>query len=176
MLLPLTYTAPADARPGDTLALSAAASWLVCKEVCIPESATLTLSIPVSATSTERSAHAPLFDRAQAEQAVPMQGWTAAAQLAGRDLQVTLTAPPGPAAPRPAVHLFPYAEQLIEPAAHAVYRTDDGYALRLKLLEGAAPPRRCRASSLRRPRQPRAARPSGAGSDARWSSIRRCAR
>ena len=140
LLLPVTYTPPADARPGDTLTLSAAASWLVCKEVCIPESATLTLSIPVGAASSERSAHGALFDRAQAEQAVPMQGWTAAAQLAGRDLLVTLTAPPGPAAARPAVHLFPYPEQLIEPAAHAVYRTDDGYALRLKLLEGAAPP------------------------------------
>ena len=31
-----TLTAPADAKPGDTVTLKAAVSWLVCKEVCIP--------------------------------------------------------------------------------------------------------------------------------------------
>ncbi|MDE3115389.1 MAG: thioredoxin family protein [Pseudomonadota bacterium] len=42
-------TAPADARPGDVLTLKAQGSWLVCKEICIPEDAALILPLTVSA-------------------------------------------------------------------------------------------------------------------------------
>ena len=43
-------TSPASATPGQTVMLKADASWLVCKEVCIPEQATLTLPLSVSAS------------------------------------------------------------------------------------------------------------------------------
>ncbi|MBV9570275.1 MAG: thioredoxin family protein [Alphaproteobacteria bacterium] len=42
-------TAPRDARPGNVFSLKATGSWLVCKEVCIPEDQPLTLSLTVSA-------------------------------------------------------------------------------------------------------------------------------
>jgi thiol:disulfide interchange protein DsbD len=45
-------TAPANAAPGQVATLKADASWLVCKEVCIPEQATLTLPLSVSAAPT----------------------------------------------------------------------------------------------------------------------------
>lgn len=48
VLLPVPITAPADARPGETVTLKAAATFLVCEEICVPEDATLTLSLPVS--------------------------------------------------------------------------------------------------------------------------------
>jgi len=41
--------APADAKPGAQVQLSAAASWLVCREVCVPEDATLGLTLFVDA-------------------------------------------------------------------------------------------------------------------------------
>jgi thiol:disulfide interchange protein DsbD len=44
-----TITAPADAKPGDIVNLKAAAGWLVCKEVCVPEDTTLSLPLTVSA-------------------------------------------------------------------------------------------------------------------------------
>ncbi len=47
VLLPVPITAPASARPGDTVTLKAAASFLVCEEICVPEDAVLTLSLPV---------------------------------------------------------------------------------------------------------------------------------
>ena len=40
-----TLTAPADAKGPVTI--SAHASWLVCQQICMPEDATLTLSLPV---------------------------------------------------------------------------------------------------------------------------------
>ena len=47
--LPVRISAPAGARPGQTVNLKAAANWLVCKDVCIPESASLSLDLPVAA-------------------------------------------------------------------------------------------------------------------------------
>ena len=38
------------------------------------------------------------------------------------------------------VHVFPYAEQVIEPARHELYRTAKGYALRMSLLNNAQLP------------------------------------
>jgi thiol:disulfide interchange protein len=42
-------TAPRDAKPGDAVTLKATGSWLVCKEVCIPEDQALSLPVTVSA-------------------------------------------------------------------------------------------------------------------------------
>jgi thiol:disulfide interchange protein len=49
VVLPLAITAPAGARPGQAVTLKAAASFLVCKDICVPEDATLTLVLPVVA-------------------------------------------------------------------------------------------------------------------------------
>ena len=139
VLLPVLYTPPADAAPGSTLTLQAQATWLVCHDVCIPESATLQLRLPVAAAAGEPT-HGPLFARARSEQAAPLVGWTVDAQQAGRELLVTLSKPLDAAAPRPALQLFPYAQQLTEPAIHEVFRTDTGYAIKLRLQGDAAVP------------------------------------
>lgn len=49
VLFPIEIAVPASARPGSTVTLTAAAYWLVCSDICIPEDATLTLSVPVAA-------------------------------------------------------------------------------------------------------------------------------
>ncbi|MGH7313799.1 MAG: protein-disulfide reductase DsbD domain-containing protein [Candidatus Rokuibacteriota bacterium] len=49
VLLPVRVNPPAALRPGDTLTLRAAAAWLVCEKECIPEEATVTLTLPVAA-------------------------------------------------------------------------------------------------------------------------------
>ncbi|MBY0564133.1 MAG: thioredoxin family protein [Hyphomonadaceae bacterium] len=49
VLFPVEITAPASLRAGETLTLTADAFWLVCSDICIPEEATLTLSVPVAA-------------------------------------------------------------------------------------------------------------------------------
>jgi thiol:disulfide interchange protein DsbD len=58
LLLPQVYLPAVDARVGSTLELQAVASWLVCKEVCIPETVTLALQLPV-APNTRRCSSAP---------------------------------------------------------------------------------------------------------------------
>ncbi|MFH7044324.1 protein-disulfide reductase DsbD family protein [Paucibacter sp. JuS9] len=56
---------PADLKPGGTARLSASVSWLVCKDVCIPQDAKLALSLPVAAEAVP-SSDAALIQQAKA--------------------------------------------------------------------------------------------------------------
>jgi thiol:disulfide interchange protein len=49
VLLPVPVTAPSTARPGDVETLKAHASFLVCKDVCVPTDADVSVVLPVSA-------------------------------------------------------------------------------------------------------------------------------
>jgi len=44
-------TVPSDAKPGSVAMLKAAASWLVCRQVCIPEDAVLSLPLAIGSAS-----------------------------------------------------------------------------------------------------------------------------
>lgn len=48
VLLPVALTVPANARPGDTVNLKAEAGFLVCKDICIPEQASLVLAVKIA--------------------------------------------------------------------------------------------------------------------------------
>jgi len=64
VLLLAPLTAPADAQPGSTITLKANLSWLVCSDVCIPESAHVALTIPVvDAGAAKPGPDAPTFKR-----------------------------------------------------------------------------------------------------------------
>jgi thiol:disulfide interchange protein DsbD len=71
---------PADAKPGGSFPIQAKAKWLVCREVCIPQEASLSLPLPVVAAGTPRGEGQPLID--EARQQLPVQPeWTAQAVL-----------------------------------------------------------------------------------------------
>ncbi len=55
--LPIPVSAPADARPGQTASLKVNAEWLVCKDVCVPESAMLSLDLPVASRAPQTNPH-----------------------------------------------------------------------------------------------------------------------
>jgi DsbC/DsbD-like thiol-disulfide interchange protein/cytochrome c biogenesis protein CcdA len=57
--LPVDIQTPPDLKPGQSVQLRAHASWLVCKEICVPGKADLTLTLPVVAFS--HSANEDLF-------------------------------------------------------------------------------------------------------------------
>ncbi|CAN5574896.1 thioredoxin family protein [soil metagenome] len=56
VLLPVAITAPKSAKPGDTITLKAAAAFLVCEDICVPEDAVLTLDLPVVAAAPQPDA------------------------------------------------------------------------------------------------------------------------
>jgi thiol:disulfide interchange protein DsbD len=165
LLLPQTLVVPSNVLPGTTLVLRAQANWLVCKDVCIPEGGELTLQLPVVAKEVipGSTTHLPAFDQLEAAAPQALQGWTTRLQRAGSELLLTLDAPVvNPSAaqakpvgattpsatptttpastPWPVVHVFPYAEQVLVPARHEVYRTATGYAIQLALMDGASLP------------------------------------
>lgn len=49
LLLPVTLTPPADLKAGEKIELKAAASWLMCEDVCIPGDAEVALTLTVTA-------------------------------------------------------------------------------------------------------------------------------
>lgn len=51
--------------------LKATADWLVCADVCVPESGEFTLALPASSTPVPEGAHAPLFHEAEAAMPQP---------------------------------------------------------------------------------------------------------
>lgn len=150
LLLPQHLSVPAQAQPGSTLVLRAQANWLVCREVCIPEGAQLELKLPVVGKDIMpgSTGHLPLFDSLAAALSRPLEGWTTRLQRAGGDMLLTLDAPAGKpvaaplaeSAPWPAIHVFPFAEQVLVPASHEVYRTPKGYAVKLAVMDGATVP------------------------------------
>ncbi len=84
---------PQDLTPGSTASIKAEATWLVCREECIPQQATLSLSLPVSG-SAKPSADAARLSTARA--GLPSKApFNASAKIAGRELVVTWPAVTG---------------------------------------------------------------------------------
>jgi len=129
-LFMVDLTAPADAAPGQTVTLSADATWLICADICIPESATLTLSLPVVAEPAGPDpVGAPLF--AEGDSHMPEEGGLDAAwyDLDGKPV-LELS---GDIDPQAEIFFFPAAISVVEPSAEQkVAAADEGVRLFLQ--------------------------------------------
>jgi len=116
VLLPVPITAPASARPGDNVTLSADATFLVCADICVPESAKLNLSLPVTAAPGERDGKwAGPLEKALA--AVPKPaGLAAAFEKRGPNVLLAVIGEPLKAADKSEAYFFPYGGTLIDHA------------------------------------------------------------
>ena len=91
LLLPVTATVAPDFR-GASLDVRLHAEWLVCKEVCIPQSGDFALSIPAGSST---AANADAFAQARAARPEPVPSATAEAQLDGQVLALRIAGLPG---------------------------------------------------------------------------------
>jgi len=134
VLLPVRINVPADFA-GPLLQVSAQADWLVCKDVCIPESAPVGFTLPVAPIAVQPDARtAPLFAAARAALPAALAGWTIAARVTGTQLQIALRAPDGAAAPAGEVYFFNAAEgQVAHAAAQTLARHRDGLVVEVPL-------------------------------------------
>ena len=132
ILMPLTV--PADAVPGTTLPLAVKAEWLACTEqICVPESADLTLNLPVSAFPAARDVR---FDAWRARLPAPL-GAQAHLAVAGDTLRLAIPFPASAPIDRP--HLFAADDRVIDYAAPQVFaRAGDTLVVTLKRAKGGA--------------------------------------
>ncbi len=122
LLLSDIATVP-DFLSGKTVTLSARADWLVCKEICIPEGADLSLSLPVIADAAQVQRDARWSDaiaKARASLPRPADDWSVTATGRGSTVELHLVsktaAVPGRESPADIAgsHFFPYVEGQIE--------------------------------------------------------------
>jgi thiol:disulfide interchange protein DsbD len=134
-------TASPDLKAAAPLDLKAKASWLVCADVCIPESADLDLKLPVSAAGGPKDAAlAQLFDRARAE--LPGTAPAASsARIVDGQLVITLGKEWGETLSRiKSLAFYPFDDGVIEYAAPQTLSRRDG-AVDLAVKLGYQPPR-----------------------------------
>jgi thiol:disulfide interchange protein len=107
LFLPVTLTAPADAKPGERVELTADVDWLMCEDICIPGNATLTLTLPISAEAPKPDATSGEKIRATvAGQPRDDAAWKITAERAAKTVTLTVTpAQPGGHVPKD-LHFF----------------------------------------------------------------------
>ncbi|RPH60579.1 MAG: hypothetical protein EHM83_14250, partial [Burkholderiales bacterium] len=125
IVLPVPLQVPAGVA-GERVRLAARASWLMCKEVCIPGEAVVALELPVQrAGAAAPSGFEALFE--QADRRMPREKIAALAFADGETLSIGLPGRPA------AVEFFPYREGLLRNAAEQVLHGSDGVGARLAL-------------------------------------------
>lgn len=131
LLAPIT--APKSLGIGRQVTLTAETSWLVCKRICIPGGAKLSLDLPAAAAPLPPApAVALLFAAARRQLPVPAPFETRFAEL-GRDLRVIVPASALSGLRDPTGTFFPFDDTLIDNAAEPrVERRADGLHIILK--------------------------------------------
>jgi thiol:disulfide interchange protein/DsbC/DsbD-like thiol-disulfide interchange protein len=118
LLLSDIATVP-DFLSGKTVTLSARADWLVCKEICIPEGADLSLTLPVIADAAQVQRDPRWIDaiaKARTSLPRPANEWNVTATGRGSTVELHLAPAAGhdSAASIAGSHFFPYVEGQIE--------------------------------------------------------------
>jgi thiol:disulfide interchange protein len=134
-------TAPKDLKAGTPTTLAAKAGWLVCSDVCIPESADLQLKLPQSAQAGSLDpAVSSLFTAARSELPTTQPAVTSA-RIQGDQLIITLSREWGAILSQiKTLAFFPYDEGSIEYAApQKLTRNQDSVELAMKI--GYQPPK-----------------------------------
>lgn len=116
VLLLTDVVAVPDFLSGRTVTLNARADWLVCKEICIPEGADLSLTLPVANAAEPDPRWAGPIAGTRAALARPLEGWNIAATGRGGEIELALTARAGAGDPGE-VRFFPFSEGKIEASA-----------------------------------------------------------
>jgi len=145
VLLPVALTAPADARPGSTVTLTGAATFLVCADICIPENAVLTLSLPVTQGPAPADPNwGAVIQKTLAEAPKPA-GLTGAFEKQGEVVKLAITGPALKGADMTDAYFFPFSGTVIDHAKpQTIERGPEGLTLSITPgydFQSATPPK-----------------------------------
>jgi thiol:disulfide interchange protein/DsbC/DsbD-like thiol-disulfide interchange protein len=134
VVLPVEITPPADLKPGRTIRLTAKASWLVCKEICLPGKAALELELPVRAEAPSQDARGSTTIE-ETLRALPRElaAWHILATRTANGYELAIAAPSGhDASWKKGLYFFALDPAAIEPAAPQTLRDEpNGVVLEL---------------------------------------------
>ena len=102
MLLPVTLTPPKTLPIGTPVKFKAKAEWLMCSETCVPGSADISLTLPVSNETPQTNAQWKTA-LSQIPFPKPTTGWKISATQSGKSILLTLSGNP---TPLPNPHFF----------------------------------------------------------------------
>jgi len=126
-VLLLAQITPPDQINDSSITLAGEAAWLVCKELCLRETANLSLTLPIAESAT--AVNQSRFDTARNRWPRPDPQWQVTARRHEQQITMEVSGPEPLPAP---VHFFPNNGDQIEPAApQQLFRTDQGYRLEL---------------------------------------------
>jgi len=133
-----SLTAPADAKPDTNVVLHAHATWLVCKDVCIPEETDLSLPLTVSASPSPPYA-TDEADFAAARAELPIASPWPVSFHVGDSLDLLVAAPAMAKAEPKDVAFFPLRDDVLNaPAPQRLGTAEEGIVLRLTPTKKAA--------------------------------------
>src|SRR5262249_36487773 len=113
VLFPVEIAAPRTLPPGAIVTLGAQARWLACSDVCVPEQAELTLTLPVAAQGRDDPNWAPRV--AAALPTLPQLSSAQAHITAGDPALLSVALASAETIRNP--HFFPYSADVIDHAA-----------------------------------------------------------
>jgi thiol:disulfide interchange protein len=132
VLLPVPLKASIDARPGSTATLKAHAAFLVCKDVCVPADADLSVDVPIAAAAgTPDPKWGPRVAQALAD--APKPGVLKAAMtVSGQAIKLSVAGPAATGPGRDQAYFFPYDSAAIDqPQPQVIERGPSGLTLTL---------------------------------------------
>jgi thiol:disulfide interchange protein DsbD len=94
VLIPIEITPP-KRLAADSVTLAGTFEWLECKDVCLPGSSVLRLSLPVRSGPPAAGSNARLFAEARSRIPGPPVGWSFSAEAGPRAISLALRVPPG---------------------------------------------------------------------------------
>jgi DsbC/DsbD-like thiol-disulfide interchange protein len=131
-LLLVELEAPRDLVPGRPVNLTADASWVVCREVCVADHAPLRLRVSVAARPSPDPYWSPRLLAARARLPRAFPAWRVSAAPAAAGYTLHIAPPPGWRRPLSGVVFFPASPGVLDhAAAQPLERRGAGYALTL---------------------------------------------
>jgi DsbC/DsbD-like thiol-disulfide interchange protein len=94
VLIPVEITPPAHVV-ADSVTIAGTFEWLECKDICLPGSATLNISLPVRPGQPAASPNARAFAKARSRIPTAPIGWSFAAEAGPRAISLGFHPPPG---------------------------------------------------------------------------------
>ena len=133
-MFPVKITPPANLDKGKNVVLKARADWLVCAEICVPESAELELSLDIGERPIANDRWVKPFADVRAKLPIKNSEWKIQAAIKDAALVFQITPPRWMTEEISEIDFYPYEELTIQnSAAQKLTKTADGYQLTVPL-------------------------------------------